>query len=303
MDAAWILLVWLIAVAAVYFAVSYWSRMALMRRRLFEGGVRDEEKLEVESGERQNRLAHWLMLAGFRSRSAPSTFVLATVVAVAAGLILMLVLNASGAMRFLTGWVGVMPPALGALVGPIVAALPWTILLGLAVLPWAYVRSVRRDRVLELERSLPIALDLLATMSETGLGFDASLAKIVDGEKHGGVLHDELRIFQLETLTGIGRIECFRRLSRRCEVGSMSIFCSALVQAEQVGAGFSTVLRHQADDLRSRRRERAMIMAQALPVKLVFPLVICFLPGIFLTTLGPAFMQFFAMVEGVVQGY
>jgi tight adherence protein C len=75
------------------------------------------------------------------------------------------------------------------------------------------------------------------------------------------------------------------------------------VQAEQVGAGFSTVLRHQADDLRGRRRERAMVMAQALPVKLVFPLVICFLPGIFLTTLGPAFMQFFKMAEGVIQSY
>ena len=63
MDAAWILLVWLVAVAAAYFAVTYWTRMAAMRRRLFQG-FEHEPELEVESGERESRVARWLMLAG-----------------------------------------------------------------------------------------------------------------------------------------------------------------------------------------------------------------------------------------------
>jgi tight adherence protein C len=82
-------------------------------------------------------------------------------------------------------------------------------------------------------------------------------------------------------------------------VTSDSIFVSALVQAEQVGAGFANVLRTQADDLRGRRRERANTLAQALPVKLVFPLVMCFLPGIFTTTLGPTFLQFVRLAESM----
>ena len=83
----------------------------------------------------------------------------------------------------------------------------------------------------------------------------------------------------------------------------MSIFVSALVQAEQVGAGFSNVLRTQADDLRNRRREDANMLAQALPVKLIFPLVICFLPGIFVVTLGPIFMQFIRLADSMMSGH
>jgi tight adherence protein C len=66
-----------------------------------------------------------------------------------------------------------------------------------------------------------------------------------------------------------------------------------LVQAEQLGKGIARCLRQQADDLRSRRRERALAFANALPVKRLFPLVICFLPGLFVWTLGPAFVQLF----------
>ncbi len=122
------------------------------------------------------------------------------------------------------------------------------------------------------------------------------------GDNVSEELIEEFRIFQRETLAGISRLRCLRRLSRRCAVSSMTIFCSALIQAEQVGAGFSSVLRTQADDLRSRRRDRALARAQSLPVKLVFPLVICFLPGVFVVTLGPAFKEFFDLAQGIMTG-
>jgi tight adherence protein C len=60
-------------------------------------------------------------------------------------------------------------------------------------------------------------------------------------------------------------------------------------------------LRHQADDLRHRRREDALLQAQALPVKLVFPLVICFLPGIFISTLAPVIYQMTQVAGGVLR--
>jgi tight adherence protein C len=83
-------------------------------------------------------------------------------------------------------------------------------------------------------------------------------------------------------------------------VQSLTIFISAVVHAEQVGSGVSDVLRRQADDVRDRRRERALNLAQSLPVKLLFPLVICFLPAIFVFTLGPVFQQFFEFTEALL---
>ena len=301
MDASWIILVWLLAIAAIYFGVTYWSRIALVRRRLFSGAEESEYVVGPDPAEETGWLTRWLMLAGFRSASAPGTFIVACIASALVGGLIVLLLLAGGLLEGLQRSAAALPPSVGSLLLPVLSALPWVIFVGLVALPWLYVRAERRLRVEDIERGLPITLDLLATMAETGLGFDASLAKIVESEPEGGALHDELRLFQLESLGGVGRIGCFRRLAARCEVGSMSVFCSALVQAEQVGAGFSSVLRQQADDLRGRRRERAMVMAQALPVKLVFPLVLCFLPGIFLTTLGPAFMQFFQMIEGVIR--
>ena len=67
----------------------------------------------------------------------------------------------------------------------------------------------------------------------------------------------------------------------------MTILVSALAQAEQLGAGIAEALHRQAADLRDRRRERANAFAMALPIKRMFPLVICFMPGIFVWTLGP----------------
>jgi tight adherence protein C len=82
---------------------------------------------------------------------------------------------------------------------------------------------------------------------------------------------------------------------------SVSIFVSAVVQADQLGMGLANVLRTQADDMRSRRRERAVTFSNALPVKRLFPLVICFLPGLFIWTLGPLFLQLFQLADTFVR--
>lgn len=302
MDALYITLGWLVGILLAYFGLVYWNRVQTVRRRLFQG-QQDEFRLDAPALEDTDSwLTRWLMLAGYRTPSAPGTFVLAAFLCFLGGVALALLLAYAGPVGFLRGRLLGMPPAVGAIAMPVVVASPWIVGLFIALLPWLTVRAARKDRVLQIERGLPTSLDLLATLSETGMGFDAGLAKIIDNEKTGGALKEELQIFQLETLAGVGRSQCFRRLARRCEVSSMTIFCSALVQAEQVGAGFSLVLRHQADDLRGRRRERAMILAQSLPVKLVFPLVICFLPGIFLTTIGPAFLEFSNLIDGMVRG-
>ena len=151
-----------------------------------------------------------------------------------------------------------------------------------------------------MEQDLPLSLELLATLSEAGLGFDAALARLLESLGDDRPLAREFRSYQADLLAGRTRVESLRRLARRLEVTSMAILVSALVQAEQLGSGIAQALRRQADDLRDRRRERANAFAMALPVKRMFPLVVCFMPGIFIWTLGPFFVQLFQIADNLM---
>jgi tight adherence protein C len=301
MKSLWIVLSWLLAMAVAYWIATRWHRLTSVRRRVLDSGdVIMEEEVPEESGD---RLTRWLALAGYRAPGSSGAFLLACLMCATFGAALAFATSHFGLFEMLQERAENMPVAVGELSGPLFSAGPWLVFLTIMLMPWLVVRRRRRERVLAIEQDLPIVLDLFATLSESGLGFDAALSKLLESERDERPLAEELRLFQLETLTGIPRVQCFRRLSDRCRVGSMTIFCSAMVQAEQVGAGFSAVLARQAADLRTRRREEAMVQAHALPVKLVFPLVAFFLPSIFLVTLGPAFRDFMEMIDGVIQGY
>jgi pilus assembly protein TadC len=138
-------------------------------------------------------------------------------------------------------------------------------------------------------------------MAEAGLGFDAALSKIVGSQRRDRPLTAELITFQRDMLAGVPRYQALAHLARRVDVSSLTSFTSAVIQTEQVGASISETLRHQAEDLRNRRRESAMVQAQALPVKLVFPLVLCFLPGIFVSTLAPVIYQMIQVTDSVLR--
>ena len=165
-----------------------------------------------------------------------------------------------------------LPPGVGDLLIPIVYLAPWTVFLILVFMPWLVIRRSRRQRVEAVEQDLPISLELLATLSEAGLGFDAALARVVDSVTEDRPLAREFRTYQSDLLAGRTRVESLRRLARRLEVSPVTILVSALVQAEQMGSGIAQTLRRQADDLRERRRERANAFAMALPIKRMFPL-------------------------------
>ncbi len=82
----------------------------------------------------------------------------------------------------------------------------------------------------------------------------------------------------------------------------MNAFVSALIQSEDVGSGLTETLRHQPDMLWTRRRERALMLAQGLPAKLAVPLVVCFLPPLFVFVLGPAMLEFFQLAQTTLEG-
>jgi tight adherence protein C len=290
---------WTVASAGLYLVSRHWLTRRRSVERVFQDSDTDALSELAPAEDSYGLLRRWLFRAGYRSPHAVAIFIAATLVAVALGALLALVAIASGSMQRAAWAVSQVPGGLSDLLLPLVYLSPWATLALLASVPTLIVRAARRKRVTQVEEDLPITLELLATLSEAGLGFDAALERVLQSQSTSRALPQELRIFQMEILAGRPRIRCLRRLSWRLEVMSLTIFVSALVQTEQVGAGFSDVLRRQADDQRSRRRENALTQAAGLPTKLLFPLVICFLPGILVATLGPTFYQIFQFLDNI----
>lgn len=264
-------------------------------------GVGDARGDARSSMQMRGWLGRWLYRAGYRASRAAPVFVVSAIVSMAAGWAVALGFIFSGLQTVMEQNVVLVPGGVGETFLPVVWLAPWLLLLMLATAPWLVVRRARQQRIELVEQDLPLALELLSTLSEAGLGFDTALTRILKTRLAGRPLAQDLRMFQADLLAGRARTESLRRLSDRLDIPSISIFVSALVQAEQMGMGISRVLRQQADDVRARRRERAIAFANALPVKRVIPLVVCFLPGLFVWTLGPAFVELFKMVDTFIQ--
>jgi tight adherence protein C len=240
----------------------------------------------------------WLELAGYWNTDAAPWFVAAEALAVVVAGMAAWLLDVSGAIpRLMASVVGV-PGGVGTMMAAVLSTAPWIVFAIVAALPVLHVRAARRRVMREVEADLPLVLEIFATLAEAGLGFDASLVRLLDAMPGGRPLHRALRHFQRDVRSGVPRVQALRRTASRLDVSSVTVFVSAIVQAEHVGAGVAGTLRRQADDVRDRRRERVAILGQMLPVKLMFPLVACFLPGIFLTTLGPALLEMVQVTGG-----
>ena len=142
------------------------------------------------------------------------------------------------------------------------------------------------DRAEKIQKTLPDALDLLTISVEAGLGFDAALAQVARNTE--GPLADEFfRVLQ-EMQIGLGRAEAFRALTERTNVPDLRNFVTAMIQADVFGIPVANVLRVQAREMRIKRTQRAEEAAQKVPVKILFPLIFCILPALFVVVIGPA---------------
>ena len=284
--------------AAVYAAVRSWSvrRRALARLYAIDAPATGGG----DSINRDTALARWLASAGYRRPEAQTLFVSATIACAAAGVLVSQIYRLFLVDSLLDAIVGV-PGSAGDVLALVLQSGPWILFFISALVPTIAVRTTRRARMHAIEQDLPLALELFATMAEAGLGFDAALARIVRAQGSNRALSSEFVNFQHDMLAGMSRTQALRQLARRVDVPSLTSFTSALIQAEAVGASMAETLQHQAVDLRQRRRENALLQAQALPVKLVFPLVICFLPGIFASTLAPVIFQMIEVADSVIR--
>ena len=154
------------------------------------------------------------------------------------------------------------------------------------IAPEFWLGRKMKARSMGMILQLPDALDLLTISVEAGLGFDAALAKVV--EKMEGPLVDEFRQALAEVRMGRSRREALRDVATRADAQPVSNFIGAIVQAEQLGVPIAKVLQIQSNQLRIERRQRAEEAAAKAPVKMLFPMVGCIFPTIFIVILGPA---------------
>lgn len=216
------------------------------------------------------KIQHKLMLAGNPGTMDASAFVVMKVVLIVVGIVLSYLTRGYGE--------GLVETAL--LVGPPV--------LGFFA-PDAWLRRKIDERQGAMLRSLPDTLDLLVISVEAGLGFDSALSRVV-GTVPGALSEEFFRMLQ-ETRVGVSRRDAMRHLMDRTDIDELRSFLLAMLQAEAFGVAIARVLRVQADEMRVKRRQRAQEKAFAAPVKIVFPLVFCIFPSLFVVLLGPAGIQ------------
>jgi tight adherence protein C len=162
------------------------------------------------------------------------------------------------------------------------------------LLPLFWMRSVIQRRHLFIGRAMPFNLDLLTLSVEAGLDFGGAVQTVVQ-RGMPGPLTEELGIMLREIRMGKTREESLRNMADRVRFPPLSQFVSNLIQADRMGTGLGKILRIQANSLRIARTQRAEKLAGEAPVKMLFPLIFCIFPTVFMILFGPIVYQF---VEG-----
>jgi tight adherence protein C len=160
--------------------------------------------------------------------------------------------------------------------------------------PMMFVRARQSSRQMEITLSLPDALDLLVICVEAGQGLNAALMKV--GKEitfSSSALSEDLMIVNNEMRAGVSRPQALRNLSLRTGSDDVRSLVAVLVQSDRFGTSVAQALRIHAGSLRTKRRQRAEERARKAPIKLLFPLVFCIFPEMFVVLLAPGMLQLF----------
>jgi tight adherence protein C len=183
-------------------------------------------------------------------------------------------------------------------VGIITLAAIYVALIGY-LLPLVVVRSRARRRQKDITLTLPDALDLLVVCVEAGLGLNQAFVRVAD-EIHplSEISATEFHMMNLEIRAGTPRDQALRNLFERTGVEDVRMLTNIMIQADRFGTSVANALRVHAETLRDKRRQRAEEAAAKTTVKMVFPLVLCIFPAIFVVLVGPGLIQILAALGG-----
>ena len=198
--------------------------------------------------------------------------------------------------------VKVLAAAVGLLLGftlPVIGGASVAVVLGLTIAggglgffaPDLTIYQVAYNRREQIRKDLPDALDLLTITVEAGLAFDAAVTQVARNTT--GPLADEFYRVLQEIQLGRSRGQALEQMGERINVEELTTFVSAVTQADTLGIPIAQVLRIQAKEMRIKRSQRAEEAAQKVPVKILFPLIFCILPALFVVVIGPAAVNIF----------
>jgi tight adherence protein C len=156
------------------------------------------------------------------------------------------------------------------------------------LVPGLVIGRIITNRQKQIRNGLPDALDLVIVCVEAGLSLDQAVTK---ASEELAITHpaltEELQMLTIEIRAGKPRMEAFRNLAERTKVDDVRALVAMLIQTDRFGTSIAQALRTHADTGRTLRRQRAEERAAKLGVKLVFPLVFCLFPAMYVVTLGP----------------
>jgi tight adherence protein C len=158
-------------------------------------------------------------------------------------------------------------------------------------LPDYWVVSMRDKRQIEIQADAADIIDQLTICVEAGLGFDAALGRVAATTE--GPLTDELRHTISDIQAGVPRAQALRALSDRAQITEIRQLVTALLQAQKHGVPMAETLRIQSAEMRLKRRQRTEEKAAKLTVKMLFPIIVCFLPVFMIISVVPALISLF----------
>lgn len=231
-------------------------------------------RVQQLAGEMGEKARDKMLQAGIRSTSAPFKFILAQVLlpVIFGGWVILIMVMAEQEFS--------VPVKLMAVFGAVLAGYK---------LPDLLVKNQIIKRQQEINISFPDALDMMLICVQGGIGLEQTVERVAqEVSEHSPILAEELGILSAEMAMLSDRRQALRDFARRVGSGTAKTFATSLIQAEQYGTSVSQAMRVMADELRDMRMAAAEEKAASLPPKLTVPMILFFLPALFIVILGPA---------------
>ena len=231
-------------------------------------------KMQQIAGAMGEKVRDKMLQAGIRSPKAPIKFMIAQAVVpiVLAGLTVLVLSNTE---KEISDMMKLLSVFTAAVIG--------------YKLPDVLIKNTILKRQEEIGLAFPDSLDMMLICVQGGIGLEQTVDRVAEEvAEHSPVLAEELGLLSAEMAMLNDRREALQDFARRVGSGAAKSFATSLIQAEQYGTSISQAMRVMSDELRDMRMAKAEQKAAALPPKLTVPMILFFLPALFIIILGPA---------------